>query len=102
MKFKAERIDYFKRLRREFLFGFFILTGIIIYVHLKNGDIYNSTNILVTAGMISVVGSGLGVSAHLTAKRYFHEVELTDQDIILRGDSMNKLISVEFPLRDTT
>lgn len=101
MKFRAGRTDYFHRLRKEFLFGFLVLTGVVLFVHLKNDDISNPTSILITAGVISVSGIGLGLAAHMKARMYFYEVELTEQNIILWGDSMNRPLIIELPLRET-
>ena len=101
MKFQTEQIMYLNRLKKEFLFGFLFVTGIIIFVHLENGDIYEPTKIIVAAVMILVTGIGLAFAAHLTGRRYIYEVKLMDETIILRGDTMNKALTVKLPISDT-
>lgn len=96
MKFQTEQINYLARLKKKFLFGFLIYAAIILYVHFKN-----SSTIEVTGLMIGIAGFGLALVAHLIAKKYFYEVELIDGKVILRGDSMNKLITVKLPIPET-
>lgn len=97
MKFKAEQIDYIKRLKKEFLAGFLILTTIIIYVHFKN-----SSTVEITAALIGITGLGLSLAAHLTAKTYFYEVEIKDGILTIRGDSMNKPLTIQLPISETS
>ena len=96
MKFQAEQINYLQRLKKEFLFGFLILTSIILYVHFKN-----SSTIEIAAAFIGVTGLGLALTAHFTAKTYFYEVEINENSLTLRGDSVDKPLTIELPISET-
>lgn len=96
MKFQAEQKDYLQRLKKEFLFGFLSLTAIILFAHFKA-----SSSIEITASMIGVTGLGLALTAHLTAKTYFCEVEIKKNSLILRGDSANRPLTIELPISET-
>ena len=96
MKFQAQQINYLQRLKKEFLFGFLILTSIVLYIHFKN-----SSTIEITAAFIGVTGLGLTLTAHFTAKTYFSEVEVNENVLTLRGDSANKPLTIELPISET-
>ena len=96
MKFQTEQINYLQRLKKEFLFGFLILTAMILLAHFKA-----SSTVETTATLIGLTGLGLALTAHLTAKTYFYEVEINKNSLTLRGDSANRSLTIELPISET-
>lgn len=96
MKFQTEQISYLQRLKKEFLFGFLILTSMILYVHFKTSSTFE-----ITLPFIGAVGIGLALAAHANAKTYFHEVEIKNNRLTLRGDSANKPLTIQLPISET-
>ncbi|MGL1889095.1 MAG: hypothetical protein OCD76_21460 [Reichenbachiella sp.] len=96
MKFFAPSLTYQERLKKEFLFGFFLLTGIILY------STYNSEASFEIIGLVIILtGLTLFLTIHLKAAIFYNQIEISESDLILKGFDVNKPLEVRLPIADT-
>ena len=68
----------------------------MLYVHFET-----SSSLMKTGSLIGLLGLGLAITAHANAKSYFYEVEIREGFLFLRGQSVNKPITVKLPISRT-
>lgn len=101
MKFNTKKLAYLSRFKNEFLLEYLLFLGVVFLFYLWQTEPFNLKAALQMLGVVLAIGIGLGLYAHWITKQYFHEVELTDNHVILRGDSQNKPLTIELPISET-
>ena len=98
MKFTVEKNNYFNRLKKEYLFYFLLLSTVVFYFHHNNPGRIDWPVII---GIMLVLAFIFSLLAHKIAKTNFHEVELNEDHITLRGHEINKPIEIKLPIKNT-